>query len=365
MAKKESYSKKIIEAYKILNSFIVRGGRGMPPRWPISIIETNWYHSQFWAKELYSTIQSLEKRVSDKKIAKLLWGPSTLSHWFYIANPVSFEGLTPKESEEFLEKTINFLSLQRQGDIFCRDWTNRLLTKVEVKKLISVAKFINGDVATILAKINVMLWHYCILIQVGHRSYSQEFHGPYDIGNGENLFIRDYFNLRSKEVWKFTGQLPFNRLRFFEVYQGVQIKIDMFNHFEFSAPPSQNLRGLSVLVDDSKYLGTRKEVGNLFNTCEGILEKGNKTIKDFSKKDWIKKIIEMRHLWLKPRKEILGKDWRPNQALYDLTKKTDKAEKASMKWFENMRAAVTQLPPNQAEEKMTQMFLENIYQIKR
>ncbi len=367
MVKKVKYSKKLVEAYKTLTNFIVRGGRGMPPHWPISIIETNWYYSQFLAKELYTTICGLQKRgILDKEMAKLFWGPSTLSHWFYIANPVSFKNMTPGESEEFLEKTVSLLSIQRRGDIFCRDWRNELLSGREVKKLISQANFIEGDVsgvAKILAKINIALWHYCILIQIGHRTYSQEFHGPYKIGNGEILFVRDYFNLKPKEIWKFTSSLPFTKLRFLEVYKSVDIKIDMFNHFETSRPLLQNLRNLSILVDDSQYLKTKQDIQSLFKNCGGVLEKGNKVVKNFSKRDWIEKIVEMRFLWLKPEKEILEKDWRPPKEAYKIVNKAKDAERATMDWAQNMRAAVTQLPPNKAIERITQMFLDNVYQL--
>lgn len=367
MVKKAPYSKKLVEAYKTLASFIVRGGKGMPPHWPISIIETNWYYSQFFAKELYSTITDLEKRgISDKEMAELFWGPSTLSHWFYIANPVSFKDMTPKESEEFLEKTIDLLSIQRRGDIFCQNWRNKLLSDEKVKKLISQANFIEVDVpeiAKILAKINITLWHYCILIQIGHRSYSQEFHGPYNIGNGEILFVRDYFNLKPKEIWKFTSTLPFTKLRFLEVYKGVDIKIDMFNHFEVVGSLPQNLRKLSILVDDSKPLKSRLGVQNLFKDCDGVLEKGNKSVKNFSKKDWVEKIIKMRFFWLKPEKEILGKDWKPPKKVIRLVDRTKQAETATMNWVQNMRAAVSQLSPNKATERITGMFLNNVYQL--
>jgi len=117
----------------------------MPPHYPISVVKTNWYYSQFWAKELYNTFKKLEKAgIEKEKIAELFWGPSAISHWFYIANPIPFKDLTPKESEDFLEETIEIISHQRRNDVFCRDQKNILLSPDEVKDLVGRGRTVEG-----------------------------------------------------------------------------------------------------------------------------------------------------------------------------------------------------------------------------
>lgn len=376
MAKKASYSKKIVEAYQAVSHFIVSGAKGMPPQWPFSIIETNWYHAQFLPKEIFTIIKALEKKDFDnQEIAKLLWGPSAVTHWLYIAEHGlgapemrRFEGLTVRQAVEFLEKTIDLFSLQRRGNPFCRNWKNLIWSKERVEQAREKAKFIDvstGSKATrFLSNINTILWQYCILIQVGHRNYSQEFHGPYLLEDGRVLFVRDYFNLRPTEVWKFTSVLPFNKLRILEVYKkGTKIRVDLFNHFEITPSPIKSLQRFSVQVDDAKYLESAKEVRNLFKSCNGVIEKGNEFVRNFDKKDWVKKIIEMRYLWLKPTKEILGQDWKPPSEVYTLVKRIAEAEKATIEWGKRMRKVLTtNISEQKKEEKITQMFLDAVYQ---
>lgn len=379
MAPKVSYSKKVVEAYQAVSHFIISGAKGMPPQWPFSIIETNWYHAKFFPKEIFTTIKELEKKgFDDPQIAKLFWGPSAVTHWLYVAEHglgapemERFKGLAVEQGVEFLEKTIDLFSLQRRGDPFCRDWKNLVLSQREVKQTVDSAKFIDLSVgnrksAKTLSMINTILWQYCILIQVGHRSYSQEFHGPYPLKNGEVLFVRDYFNLKPTEVWEFTSSLPFNKLRIVEVYKNAKIRIDLFNHFEITPPPIKSLKRFSVQVDNERYLESVKEIQDLFENCNTMIEKGNNFVKDFAKKDWVRKVVEMRYLWLKLTKEVLGKDWRPPTEVYTLAEKIAEAEKATIEWGGRMREiSAAKISDSKKEDKITQMFLDVVYQVQR
>ena len=74
----------VYEGYKALANFVVFGARGQPPLWPFSVIETNWYYSRFFVRELHNTISMLEASgMAIADLARLCWGPSAISHWFY------------------------------------------------------------------------------------------------------------------------------------------------------------------------------------------------------------------------------------------------------------------------------------------
>jgi len=364
MAPKVSYSKKVVEAYKALSNFAVLGGKGMPPHYPFSVIETNWYYSQFLPRELLQLFDKLAKKgVSTEKMAKLFWGPSTLSHMFWIAD-FPFKGLTAKQSEAFIEKTIELISTQREKDIFCRDSKNILLSSKEVEKIRNDASFvpITERLVESVERFNITMWHYCILIQIGHRAYSQEFHGLYKLKSGETVFIRDFFNLKPAEVWDFVN-LPFEKLRVIEVYKkDVGLKINMFNLYTSSVSLAKNTVEIALSVND-KYVKDKKQLFTIYGECEKALKAGNKVVAGFTKPDWIKKIIGMRYHWLKPTKELLGEDRKPPKSLYNLANKTKLAERESMHWVKNMQAAVMNLPPDKAIKKVTQLFLNNIYQL--
>lgn len=367
-----SNKENILRAYKTLAKFVVFGARGQPPIWPFSIIETNWYYTKFFPYEIYHTIKELEEKGIDiKRISKLCWGPSAISHWFYIVEPTlgdpklnPFEGLTKKEGREFIEKTIELLTYQRKGDNFCRDMKNIILSQNEVDKIYKEKEFLkvnnDSEIKKILHNLTTILWHYTILIQAGHRAYSQEFHGPYDIGKGKSLVVKEFFNLKpgvsaNDIIWRFSSKIPYEEIKIFEIYKNSKIEIDMFNHYKISGEMVN-----FCITGDSNTL-SKKELKTLLKICTNVISEGNKTIKNFSSSDWVEKIINLRYLWLKPHKDILGKDWKPPRNIFNLTKKINEAKKVGEQFEKNIIPLVSGLSPNEVVDKIAQLFVNKIF----
>ncbi|MBD3339670.1 MAG: hypothetical protein GF353_11215 [Candidatus Lokiarchaeota archaeon] len=365
-------NQKTLEAYKTLSKFMIFGAKGQPPLWPFSIVETNWYYTKFFPKEIYHTITSLEKKgIKKEDIAKLCWGPSAISHWFYIIEPAfgdpelnPFEGLSKKEGIDFIEKTIEILSIQRKGDTFCRDNKNILIDEQEIAQLINGRNFIttnkNFNITKSLRGLIMTLWHYAILIQVGHRAYSHEFHGPYCLPNDRILLIKEFFNLKPGEnannlLWNFSSGIPYKNITVLEIYDNAEIQIDMFNHYNVSG----NLREFCIFNENSTL--TIDEINELISISKDVIVKGNKIIKDFSKSDWVKKLIDLKYLWLKPHKDILGLDWRPPNELYNLVNETQEAERTAKNFEKNIVPMVRGLPPDKIIEKIALSFIEKLY----
>lgn len=372
MERRELYMNKVLEVYRTLAKFVVYGARGEPPLWPFSIIETNWYYTKFFPKEIYYTIKALEEKgISDKKIAELCWGPSAITHWFYIIEPTigdstlnPFEGLSKEEGIDFIEKIVDILSHQRKGDVFCQDMKNILLSDNEVNQLVKDKEFIetkdNSEIEKALRGLTMSLWHYTILVQAGHRAYSQEFHGHYLVEKKKLLLIKDFFNLKpgkdaDSPIWNFSLKLPYDKIRVLEVYENAEIQIDMFNHYNVSG----DLVRFRVIAEDLNL--TEEEIKTLSNICANVVSEGSRTIRDFSKSDWVKKIIELRYLWLKPHKDILGEDWSPPMNVYYLANKTDEASRVAEQFEKNLISLIKGLSPDEIVEKVAQVFVDIIY----
>jgi hypothetical protein len=198
------------------------------------------------------------------------------------------------------------------------------------------------------------------LIQTGHRAYSQEYHGPYPIEEDKLLFIKDYFNLKPGEnagepVWNFSLKIPYDKITVFEVYKNAKIQIDMFNHYNVSG----DLIEFCIFANGSALSG--KEVDDLSKICIEILSEGNRMIRNFSKSDWVEKIIKLRYLWLKPHKDILGLDWHPPKDVYYLANKTNEAARVAKQFEKNLISLIRGLPLDQIIEKVAQVFVERIY----
>jgi len=370
----------VLEAYRTLAKFVPKEARDQPPRWPFSVIERHWYLAHFFPKEVYTTIKALKaKGISMKKIAKLCWGPSAVSHWLFIpGSPLSFsiiddptlntfEGLTKEESIEFVEMTIELLLHQRKGDPFCRDGRNVLLSEQDVRSLVnrSFIKAAKIPLTRALRNLTATLWQYTVLIQVGEHTYSHEFHGLYPIEEGRSLFVKDFFNLApgkdvDEPVWDFSLEIPYSEITILEIYEDLKKQyIDMFNHYDVRG----ELVEYCVLADGSEL--SEREIIRLSEICFMVFRKAIKAARTLSKSDWVKKLIDLRYLWLRPHKEILGIDWHPPENIYYLTERTEEAahvaERFEKNRLEKVSSLVKTLPPDEIVNRLTHLFMRKIY----
>ena len=373
MLDKRSYSENIVNAYRAVSEWIVRG-LGQPPLWPRDLMEWCYYLSRFFPCECYQAIHKLkEAGFDDEKIALLFGHPSSIGHWLYFPTPhfrVSEEywakGLYLSEGVEFIKEIINFLFLLRKGDAFCQDFRNILLDSQDVKEIVENQKFVETvdapEILRILPRLNITLWHYCMLLQGGLRFF-QEIHGPYELNTHEILLIREYARLRPTEVWEFTSNSRYENVSFYEIYEDVKITVDLFGHYWFSATPSKKLVRIAIIADGNNL--NKSEIMTLYKECSRMFEKGNQIIIGFKKQDWLRKWIELGYLWLKPLKDVLGEDWRPPDnvmSIIDNKREVRQAEERSRRHGQLVRNAIATLPKERAIEEITLMNLKTIYQ---
>lgn len=371
MAQRVSYSPKVVEACRTIAEHVVTDigphGRGSPPLYPFSIIEVNWYLSRFLPREILSITRRLGRKVDRNQLAELFWGPSGIIHLLYCAD-FQLGGLAGDESAACIETIADLVALNRRGDIYCRDGRNTIWEEERVAKELTDLVFLDArgkeaeGLPRLLAAINVALWEYCILIQIGHRAYSHEFHGPYPVDD-EYVLVREFHGLKPTEVWEFCSALPFQKLTTIEVYRDVEIRIDAFNHLDVvGASLPSKLQRFAVIVDDGPPLENRAQLDDLRGSCLDVLQRGIRTVRHFSKSDWVRKLLEMRCLWLKPHRDILGEDWEPSAEVLGLLDRIAEAENATGEYMRGMLGRVVGKPPEVAVEQVTEMFLTNVYQ---
>jgi len=374
MVNNKTYSEKIVRAYKAVSEWIVRG-LGQPPQWPRNLMEWVYYQSRFFPKEFLRTTKKLEKKGFDLyQIAKLFQYPSSVTHWLYfpesnfgVRGEYWAYGLSTQEGIEFIEKTIDILSILRKEDTFCNNFKNILLKKEEIIELVQSYEFIevdqNPEFSTVLPMLNMTLWHYAILIQGGLRIYSQELHGPYSLDDDETLFVREYFNLKPTRIWEFTSAFPYDKIIFYEIYKDLQIHVDMFGHYWTSSHPYHKLARVSIITDNKRNLDIH-EVKNLYKKSSDTLNLGNSTIKNFSRMDWYKKWIELGYFGLKPLKDVLREDWYPPQDILTMAKSDEEFKKAQESGQYHLRlvgTALTTLSKEKAVAEICNMHLKTIY----
>lgn len=373
------YSENIVNAYRAISEWIYRGigkpPRGGAPKWPMELMEWVYYQSRFFPRECYCTIKKLkEKGLDSREIAKALRYPSSLCHWLYhpeahfgVKEEYWAKGLSREQGIDYIEEIIKIISLLRRGDPFCRDFRNILLRKEEVDEIIKSQNFTKAveapEVPGILSRLNMILWHYCMLIQGGLRVYSQEFHGPYELTRGEMLFVKEYSRLKPVEVWGFAQNFPCNKITLYEIYKDMDVRIDILGHYWTSAHPIRKLVKVAVNVDERNI--DVAGVTDLYEECYEVYKLGISAIGNYKREYWIRKWIELGYFWLKPLKDILGDDWRPSADVENIAgdvKEAERAKRLAQQHYRFVIDAIVNLSKNEAIEEIARMHLKTIYQ---
>jgi hypothetical protein len=372
MAQKELYSKsKVVSKVCEVDISHILDDRGQPPLWPFSIVEGMRILSKCFHKELYLTLKKLKERgLKPEEIAKLFRHSSRIADTLHLVQfPPS--DLTPEQRIELIEDLVKYLSYYRKEDIFCEKGKNIVWTKKEIKDILGKIKLIelkddeeSNKIREIVGKINTVLWLYTELIQVAHHAYSHEFHGPYFLENGKFLIVREYYDLKPPTfIWPFTLKLPFDKIITFEVYKNVEIKFDCYNHSESSSALPQHLLAFLLCVENYENCVTNlSSLKNVLSICKDVMNEANEFIKNFTKKDWFKKLVEMHHYSLKLHKEILGESYKPNSQIYNFLETLEiKDLEKEVGMFMGEIGKVIKLPREKVLEILKKIFLNNIY----
>lgn len=268
---------------------------------------------------------------------------------------------------EFVEKVVDILAVLRNGDPFCKDFKNTLIDDAEIAGIVEKGMFMETketpEISRLLALVNLTLWHYAILIQGGLRMYSQELHGPYTLGKEEILFVREYFNLKPALVWAFTSSLPFDKIAIYEIYNDLEIHVDMLGHYWTSSQPYKKLSRVAIIVDDKQALDFA-DVETLYRDYATSLQQGASITSDFARADWTRKWIELGYFGLKPLMDAVAEDWRPVAEVMTQAQSKEEFERADAggeRHLERVGRALATLPKDKAAEEIANMHLKTVY----
>jgi hypothetical protein len=368
MVMKESSMKLVDKICEVIARRIISGRAGSPAIWPIPVMEPYWYLKKAYLRDLYFLLKTLkEKGVQKERIAKLFLSPTRICfNFYYFVNfPLSDSGLSVEERVALLKDLVEFASFYRKEDVFCekgRDiiWTQKYIKEVLKKyKFIDLAEHEKGkEFKELMGQLNGALWLYEEYINVIRHQHSHQFHGPYQLEDGEVLLVREHFDLKPTIIWPFTSELPFDRLTTLEVYRDVKVTLNCFNNIDSSTALPQHLQKVAILENEQQILDLSK-VRSYLEEIQKVLTKGYEFTANYTKRDWLKKYIDLTYYSLKPLKDILREDWRPPEEIYRLVE-TEDASQHVKKIIESARGAF-QKGEEEGIQILKEIFLKNIF----
>lgn len=266
-------------------------------------------------KIIHGDIKSLEKKgFTAKSISQLFRAPSRICNFFFFLgarhNDVGID-----ERIEVTLKLLEYISHYRT-DPFCEDGKNIILNNNDIKLILEKTSLIDlcktssaSEYKQKLGKLNAALWLYCELLYFGYHSMAHEFHGPYEVNDGEILIVRDYYDLKP-EFWSFCQNFQIETITSYEIYSDIPIYFDFFNRSRSSKLLPKYLRKLCLKVNRIEDIDNLSKLDDVLNKIEKNVQDGISYINELEKKKLLEKNIEMFHYVLKPLRQATNKDWK-------------------------------------------------------
>lgn len=315
------YSKQIEEFCEQFARFIMSD---MPPDWPISYIEGCWYIHHTFIKDLYLILEEAKKKFSEVEISTMFKNPSRIMHYlFWFGYP--FSSLSVFQKTQLVTNLLQFVSHYRKSDIYCSNGRNIIWENERLKReLLSSIWFRAqnkdfGSLKRILSIIRTTLALYCEAIYPLCHPACHEIHGYYELTDDAIILVREYYDL-CPEVWNLALSSCIDSVIIIEEYGRINMSIDIINAHRAVTMNSlaDNLHGFSIRVN-GEHIGEPLKVSKVLNFLLEMANKINKITLNYSRENWIRKIIEVNYYQLKPIRDMLSENWEPSEEILGIS----------------------------------------------
>lgn len=224
--------------------------------WPIKLNAAFHLFLDDFSSEFLDDIDCLERErgLSLAEIARAMGNPARI----YRIIDTSLYGLRHRRRplEEQRATTLKLLDMIRalkHGSEFNENGVNEILPLETVKELDARIPPLSAGESRFIHQFCGVMWSYTESIFFRAHDVTKEIHGPYPLGDGQTMVVKEYLNLRPTEIWGDIPLLPCDRIRIVKKYgPGLGLTIDALNHLynEKGTNAVPYLLGTFMEVDD-------------------------------------------------------------------------------------------------------------------
>lgn len=335
--------------------------------WPMPIahiFEADGCAARTFPHILYQYLEALENAgCTRSEISKLFMGPARIADYSWLLKMKEVMKLSVDQRKELYSKLLGYISCYR-NDVLCRTGKNLLWSKKEVAENLESCSFVDISKTNqkknrrLVGKLNSTLWLYTELLFFAAHGFGHEFHGPYELAKGNQLVVRQYYDLDAT-FWEFTKGLDFRQVVLFEVYGKLDLKFDFFNRTVTNKPLPQHLQKLCLRID-GKAVTTFGEISSFLDHLNSTVQHATELSSSLGKKEILEKYVESHFYTLKPLAKKIGRDWRPPDEAYEVIdrKEVEKSDVLKRK-YEDLK-----LVPSFSEEQR-KLFFKKMYDPRR
>lgn len=218
--------------------------------------------------------------------------------------------LSNEEIARYMLKIAKAILVLQNGHYFPHYNQYIILDNIEVQK---EAAFHSNE----LLFLSTALWAYSETLYFVHRQLACQYHGGYDLGDGTFAIVRDFCNLRPKDLWSefdFTG-IP-DTIQIVTVHDNsLKIDFDSYNNlYVRDGNMLQTLKYGYVVVNGEAI--SQEETSKLFKLIQDKLNEFHKMLESYSDNKIKHKYIDIFWYRTKPMADFLGVDWRPSEEIH-------------------------------------------------
>ena len=283
---------------------------------------TSWRHchplfAREWMDWFSKIVEEREKQgVSFEKLASVLHPGLMHAHLIFTMEDAKVAHLPKEKRLEYAQFFHNLIAGRAQGDYFSLHGSNRVHTKQEITQIIQ-RKFETGTPDAARAQGRLFNAAYNLGAALYLDFYMDEtivLDGPYELGNGRILVVKEANFLRPSELWPdLTVQA--DNVKIYAVYQGVKFSLDLITcHSQFDGDPIAGLKEWRI-EKDGKPVTSLPEIDAIANN---LAENGKtqwKVVKNMSEQELLEKAVWIRCYVFKPACDLLGIDWKPTKEM--------------------------------------------------
>lgn len=219
--------------------------------------------------------------------------------------------LSNEEIAKYMLKIAKAILVLQNGHYFPHYNQYIILDKVEVKKDIS---FHSNE----LLFLSTALWAYSETLYFVHRQQACQYHGGYDLGDGTFAIIRDFCNLKPKDLWSefnFIG-IP-DTIQIVTVHDNsLKIDFDSYNNLYLREGNMLKTLKYGYVIIDGK-VASKEETSKLFQLIQDKLNEFHKITEGYSDNKLKHKYIDIFWYRTKPMADFLGLDWKPCKEIHE------------------------------------------------
>lgn len=272
-----------------------------------------------WARRILKMINDCQYAgLSPREIADLfpsmsiLRGITIFDLWM-----IKYADISRQERENIFNFYSSLLTSRCLEDPYAYS-KNIIHTEEEVSQLLKNVKQATPEIAKKLGRLVSACYH------LSHAMYSDmncslayDNYGPYyaskKYGKGRIVAIKEFGNLRSKELWPESDSLPCDFISITYVYKDIKMTVDTCSHAVYMGDLIKNLEHFNIKVDGKEYpvekLDQLSEIigklaSDIFQKFSALNLEDKKEKYYFTKAYICKKIYDK-----------LGQDWRPSKEI--------------------------------------------------